>query len=28
VIVKPFLPSDVRRVVAELATEGDVRPPD
>jgi CheY-like chemotaxis protein len=28
VIEKPFLPSDVRRVVAELATEGDVRPPD
>jgi hypothetical protein len=27
VIEKPFLPSDVRRVVAELATDGEVAPP-
>jgi two-component system NtrC family sensor kinase len=28
VIEKPFLPSEVRRVVAELVTNGDVAPPD
>ena len=28
VIEKPFLPSEVRRVVAELATDGEVAPPD
>jgi two-component system NtrC family sensor kinase len=28
VIEKPFLPSDVRRIVAELATDGAVTPPD
>jgi two-component system NtrC family sensor kinase len=28
VIEKPFLPSDVRRVVAELATNGEAAPPD
>ena len=28
VIEKPFLPSDVRRVIAELATDGAVGPPD
>jgi len=27
VIEKPFLPSEVRRVVAELATNGEVAPP-
>jgi two-component system NtrC family sensor kinase len=28
VIEKPFLPGEVRRVVAELATDGEVTPPD
>jgi CheY-like chemotaxis protein len=28
VIEKPFLPSEVRRIVAELATGGEVAPPD
>jgi len=28
VIEKPFLPSEVRRVVAELATSGEIAPPD
>ena len=28
VIEKPFLPSEVRRIVAELATDGKVAPPD
>src|SRR5262249_17493496 len=28
VIEKPFLPSDVRRIVAELVTNGELAPPD
>ncbi len=28
VIEKPFLPSEVRRVVAEVATDGEAAPPD